>query len=618
MLFHAVFALEALDTAGRVDQALRAGVKRMTPRADLNVQLLDGRPGLEGVSARTGHDATTIVWMNSCFHLLTNNRSIFYQRRRVLSIRSILSPKLLAALGLTLILMGAPALGTPTQEPVPMGSAARQAIPSARSAATPSAGAKPPAGGFAPAETTLFAPLLELVPPGPRRAARAISLFDRQVGFYRRILFHPILSPELRKVTDSMPPRGATLLLAASLYSRDDIPWRQDRDGAHSIVVSGAPDGANYLFALAPPEPPPIQANQFLSSFTLRPVAGDADSTPSSVIGALAATLRLDGYDPHSYVDLPAAMLRECYGDMKPPWDIVPGQYNHHDRAALDRLRRDMPTLYSRLQPYFQVSNVLDEFAPVAAAPLVLVNLDARIRPAAFNRFPHFAAFYSRIAPRVDVTIIADNPEDGEWAQIRFDRGRIRIVFLDSSGMLQPFDSSFAPGGPALALAVANHGSYRVTMRLHYTRLKLTFGLDDLTFITDYTRDRDGLRFVTRMPAPPVLVAPPIIKQVVRILAERFMAAMAVGHGGTLITLASHAAGADRTELAAQWRAELSYSPALEVLAAVADAIANAHNEAVRDDERRIGEELFEALLHDYNMAKPRLLALDGPPSVAH
>ena len=481
----------------------------------------------------------------------------------------------------------------------------------------PRAGAKPPADGFAPAQTTLFAPLLELVPPGPRRAARAISLFDRQAGFYRRILFHPILSPDLRKVTDSMPPRAATLLLAASLYARNDIPWRHDLDGAHSIMVAGAPDGPNYLFALAPPEPQPIQASQFLSSFTLRPIADDA--TPSSVLGELAAKLRLDGYDPHSYVDLPAAMLRECFGDLKAPWDIAPGEYNHHDRAALARLRRDMPTFYSRLQPYFQVSNVLDEFAPVGGVPLVLVNFDARIRPAAFNRFPHFAAFYSRIAPRVDVTIIADNPGDGEWARIRFDRGRLRIVFLDSSGMLRPFDASFSPGGPPLALAAVNHGSYRVTMRLHYTRLKLTFGLDDLTFITDYTRDRDGLRFVTRMPRPPVLVAPPVIKQMVRILAERFMAAMATGQGGTIITLASHAMGVDRIELSAQWRAELSYSPALKVLAAVADAIANAHNEAVRDDERRMGEELFEALLHDYNMAKPGLLALDGPaPSVAH
>jgi hypothetical protein len=536
--------------------------------------------------------------MNFCLHLLATICPIFYQRRIVRSIREILPPELPAALGLTLALVGAPTFGAQTL---------------AQAAATPRD------GGFAPAQTILFAPLLQLVPPGPGRAARAINLFDQQASFYRRILFHPILTPELSKVTESMPPRGATLLLAASLYSRNDIPWRHEPDGAHRLAVTGAAAGTNYLFALAPPEPLPIEANQFRSNFTLRPIVDAAGETPSSVIGELAAKLRLDGYDPHSSVDLPAAMLRECYGDLKGPWDTIPGRFNSHDRAALDRLRRDMPTLYSRLQPYFQVRNVLDEFAPVSGAPRVLMNLDAQIRPAAFNRFPHFAAFYSRIAPRVDVTIIADNPEGGQWGRIRFDRGRIQMVFLDSSGMLRPFDSSFAPRGPALAPEAAIHGSYRVTMRLHYTRLKLTFGLEDLTFITDYTRDRDGLRFVTRMPSPPALVAPPIVQQVVRILAERFMTAMAVGHGGTIITLDSHATGADRTELAAQWRAELSYSPALRVLAEVADAIANAHNEAVREDERHIGEELFEALLRDYNVAKPRLLALDGPtPSVAH
>ncbi len=614
MLFYAVFAPEALDTAGRVDQTLGASVKRMASRADLDVQLLDGRPRLEGNAARTGHDTAPILRVNSYFHLLTATCRGLYQRRGSHSIRGWVGP--FAAVAFALGLVCAPGFGAQTLELAPVAPAARQPEPPATPPATARAvagGTKPPSGGFALAGTTLFAPLLQLVPPGPGRAARAVSLFNQQAGFYRRILFHPILSPELSKVADLMPPRGVTLLLATSLYSRDDIPWQYDLDGAHSIWVTGAPAGENYLFALAPPEPLPLQANQFLSNFTLRPVADDAGEKPSSVIGELGAKLRLDGYDPHSSVDLPAAVLRECYGDLRAPWDTIPGQFNHHDRAALDRLRRDMPALYSRLQPYFHVSNVLDEFAPGSGNPLVLINLDAEVRREAFKRFPHFAAFYSRIAPRIEVTIIADNRAGGEWARIRFDRGRIQLVFLDSSGMLRPFDSSFAPDGPALAPEAVIHGSYRVTMRLRYTRLKLTFGLDDLTFTTDYSRDRDGIRFVIRMPSPPALVAPPIVQQVIRILAERFMATMAVGHGGMIITLDSHATGANRTGLAAQWRAELSYSPVLRVLAHVADAIANAHNEAVREDERRIGEELFDALLHDYNSVRPQLLALDGP-----
>ena len=39
MLFNAVLALEALDTARCIDQALLPGVKRMTVRADFNVNL---------------------------------------------------------------------------------------------------------------------------------------------------------------------------------------------------------------------------------------------------------------------------------------------------------------------------------------------------------------------------------------------------------------------------------------------------------------------------------------------------------------------------------------------------------------------------------------------------
>jgi len=182
---------------------------------------------------------------------------------------------------------------------------------------------------------------------------------------------------------------------------------------------------------------------------------------------------------------------------------------------------------------------------------------------------------------------------------------------MDTGGRLRPFDARFAPAGPPLAPEAALAGGYRVTMRLHYTRFRLTFGLDDLSLITSYRRERDAVRFVTRMPEPPVMVAPPIVKQVVRMLAERFMATMATGHGGMEMVFDSRSTGGASTELAARWRAELRYSPGLQILVKVADSIADAHNRAVRDDERRMGEELFDAMLRDYNAAKPRLLALD-------
>jgi len=480
---------------------------------------------------------------------------------------------------------------------------------------TVSKAAQPPAGGFAPPKVTLFAPMLALVPAGPSRAARATSLFDHQTGFYRRFIFHPEFSLQLQKVTDQMPPRGATLLMAPRLYSRDDIAWQHGVDGAHSIHVIGTPDGPHYLFALAKGPAAQIEPNQFRSAFTLRPLDNfDSTPWPLSVIGTLDADLRLDGYDSHSVVDVPAAFLRECYGDLREPWDIAPGEFNHHDRAALDRLRIQMPTLYARLRPYLHLNNLLDEFASSDGVPLVLVDLDAQIHPEAFARFPHFAAFYSRIAPRVDVRTTIDDGAGHRWAYIRFNRGRLRLVFMDFDGMLRPFDAHFRPAGSPVALDALTRGSYRVTMQLHYTRFKLTFGLDDLTFITDYTRDPNGVRFVTRMPAAPTLVAPPVVRQVIRMLAEQFMSTMAEGDGGMKATFDWHSSGVDSTELTARWRAELSYSPMLKVLVRVADAIADAHNAAVRDDERRMGEELFDAFLDDYNSAKPRLLALDDRP----
>jgi hypothetical protein len=272
-----------------------------------------------------------------------------------------------------------------------------------------------------------------------------------------------------------------------------------------------------------------------------------------------------------------------------------------------------MPALYAALRPYLHLNNLLDEFAAPNGAPLVLVNLDAQVRPQVFRAYPHLSAFYARIAPRVDVSIVVDGRKNSEWMRTRFDRGHLRLIFMVADGMLTPFDSRLAPAGPPVPLDAVVIGSYRITMRLHYTRLKLTFGLDDLTFTTDYRRDRDGVHFVTRMPSPPTLVAPPVVRQVVRMLAAEFMATMAAGDGGLRMTFDSYTTGADRTEVAARWRAELSYSPLLQVLVRVADAIADAHNEAVRDDERRMGEQLFDAFLRDYNGAKPRLLALDRP-----
>jgi hypothetical protein len=68
MLLHSVLALEALDPARGIDQAMLAGVEGMALGAHFNVYLRQRRAGLEGVAARAGNYAATILGMNSGFH----------------------------------------------------------------------------------------------------------------------------------------------------------------------------------------------------------------------------------------------------------------------------------------------------------------------------------------------------------------------------------------------------------------------------------------------------------------------------------------------------------------------------------------------------------------------
>ena len=71
LLLHAVLAPEALDAASRVDQLLLAGEEGMTRRADVDVQLLLGRAGLEGVPAGTDGHGLVVGRMNAFLHRST-------------------------------------------------------------------------------------------------------------------------------------------------------------------------------------------------------------------------------------------------------------------------------------------------------------------------------------------------------------------------------------------------------------------------------------------------------------------------------------------------------------------------------------------------------------------
>jgi hypothetical protein len=76
--------------------------------------------------------------------------------------------------------------------------------------------------------------------------------------------------------------------------------------------------------------------------------------------------------------------------------------------------------------------------------------------------------------------------------------------------------------------------------------------------------------------------------------------------------LTSRALQPGRVGVSANWSAELTYSPSLEILAGVGDSIADAHNAAVRADERRLGEDLFNAMITDYQRAKPAIRTVDN------
>ena len=102
----------------------------------------------------------------------------------------------------------------------------------------------PVPAGFAPPTRTDFAPILELVSPGPRRAERAMEALDRQLIFQRQVL-HPEYSPALKQLFEKIPPRNSTLIRAASMYSRADIPWIK-LDETHQLCAEGYPSGEKF------------------------------------------------------------------------------------------------------------------------------------------------------------------------------------------------------------------------------------------------------------------------------------------------------------------------------------------------------------------------------------
>lgn len=464
--------------------------------------------------------------------------------------------------------------------------------------------------GFAPVDRTLFAPIIELAPPGPARAARAIAIFDRQLDFQRKLSFHPYLNPGLQHVVDVMPPRQSTLIRASALYSKNEIPWTRLADGTHQVAVSGRPREADYLYSLAKDYRSPEVPQNFSGVFGLKPPDIAAGGTVPSVIAVLAGELLMDTYGIGELVDTFAALLRECYGDLRAPWDNAPGAFNHHDKAAFERFHRQMPHLAAKFDEYFKFNNLVDEFS-TPAGPMVLLNVDAEVRLEALKKYPHLHNFYRQVAAAITENHAVTDAAGNYWIRSSFDRGHIRFELMDVDGLLTPFNAATQPAGNGVALNEISSGGYRTTASIHVSSLSMKFGLTHLGFTTQYRRDGETVTFENRMNATPELVAPPGIHKVMDLIAGDFLSGLANGHGGLDAKLSSRPVANGMHHFAGGVTAECKYSPTLEFLARVGDAIASAHNNQVRMEERALGEELFDAFVADYNDARPALLALD-------
>lgn len=471
--------------------------------------------------------------------------------------------------------------------------------------------------GFTPADQTLFAPILELALPGPDRAARAIAIFDRQLHFQRKLSFHPELNPGLQHVVDVMPPRQSTLIRASALYSKNEVPWTRLADGTHQIAVSGHPREVDYLYSLAKEYRSPETPQNFSGVFGLKPPAEAASdgvvaagTTAPSVIAVLAGEVLTDTYGIGELVDTFAALLRECYGDLHAPWDSSAGVFNQHDRSAFMRFHRQMPHLAAKFDEYFKFNNLVDEFS-TPAGPMVLLNVDAEVRLEALKKYPHLDHFYRQVAAAITENHAVTDAAGNYWTRSGFDHGHIRFELMDVDGLLTPFNAANQPNGSGVAVNELASGRYPTIASVHINSLAMKFGLASIAFTTQYHRDGETVGFENRMVATPELVAPPGIHKVMDLIAGEFLAGLAKGHGGLIAKLGSRADGPGMHRYAGGVTMECKYSPTLEFLARVGDALASAHNEQVRTEERRFGEELFDAFVADYNDARPALLALD-------
>jgi len=466
-----------------------------------------------------------------------------------------------------------------------------------------------PSGFSSPTRTNL-APILELVPPGPLRAERAMAVLDRQLTFQFQVL-HPEYSPTLKQLFEKIPPRNSTLIRAASMYSRIDIPWLEV-NGTRQLCAEGYPSGENFYVTTSSSCKHPEQPFRLGAYFALKPppgIAGTSASLPS-VIGTFGGEMKTDTFGFGSIVDSIAQMLTEVYGDLAPPWDTAPGVYNHHDVASRARFRRDLPTLDDKFHEYLKYDNILDEFDG-ASGPYVLFNFAGEVRPEAMRKFRDLYKFYQEVAPLLTAQVDILDDKGDYWMRSGFDRGKVWMTFVVRAGKLSAFDDADHPVGQPIALGSLRSGMNRSRTSIRIHRLRMDFGLDNLSFTNRFTRDNSTVTFEAHMDAVPIVVAPPGIQQGAEFIAGEFMRTIAQGSGGMHSEVASKALADGSLRFTSEVSAEFMYSPALEFFANLADSIADKDDARVREQWRALVQEFLDAFVKDYNNARPRIMALD-------
>jgi hypothetical protein len=469
--------------------------------------------------------------------------------------------------------------------------------------------------GYAPSQQTLFAPVLAFVPSGPRQGARAIDAINRTIPFVRRFFFRSEFNPELEHVIDQMPPWASALIRAGALYADSGIPWERAAGSVHEIAVTGRPDNGDFVFSIVPEYAQPIAPFNFAGIFAVTPIEAlspnASDLIPHNVLGRLAADVSLENFGAAALMDVAAMSLRETHGDQEGPWDVRQGEFNSHDRGALARLRRGAPKLSERLAHYFEIRNFLDEFSTTEGL-FVLVNIDARVRTEALKSYPDLSLFYNRWAPRVTIDSNIVDQWGNPWLFAGFDHGRIRLVFGLRDGLLVPLNAWSRPAGDAIDLSQIKRGHWRAVSTITLERFRAIFGLENIAFITTYQRTGNAFVLTSHMDSVPQLIAPPGIKQTIRFVTDEFLSRLAHGHGGMTVSLTSGRDAHGIFHIAVAFTGELHYSPTLAMLARIGDAIVEANDVKVRNDERRLTQEFLDALSADFNNARPEILRLAG------